>query len=242
MMNRIETMIVGALGRSGTDQRPGGGNWRRRGGSLEAEAQISLEEPVPLSMSPDTLPQSAQQSIAALVAEVERLRREVDLAHHYENFLGEEADRHPVLPVLNRRAFVRALGQLLLASQRAEVSGSLLYLHIGGIERLRLKCGLAAADAALSALASILRQEFRQTDLIGYLDGGDFAIALALAEPQAAVEKVSIVIKRLGRETVVWQGARFHLIIGSGLVHFQAGLGADELLALADAARRERRT
>lgn len=183
-------------------------------------------------------PQAVEQSIAALVAEIERLRHEVDLARHYENFLGEEADRHPTLPVLNRRALLRALGQLLVASEQAEMPGSLLYLHVGGIERLRVQQGLAASDAALTHVAQTMRAEFRQTDLIGYLDGGDFAVALALADPVSAEKKARALAGHLTEQPWIWQDSRFLFTIGFGLAHFRAERSADETLSLADAVRR----
>jgi diguanylate cyclase (GGDEF)-like protein len=184
------------------------------------------------------VPQLVERSISALVEEIERLRRELDLAHHYENFLGEEADRHPTLPVLNRRAMHRALGQLLVASEQAGIPGSLLYLHVGGIERLRVSQGLAASDLALSIVARTIRAECRQTDLIGYLDGGDFAIALALADSGSALEKAQTLADRLVAQPVIWQDKNFFLTVGFGLAHFRADLTADDALSLADAARR----
>lgn len=191
-----------------------------------------------LGASGGQFPQSAEQSIAALVAEVERLRHDVDLARHYEAFLGEEADRHPILPVLNRRALLRALGQLLVASEQAEITGSLLYLHIGGIERLRVLHGLAASDAALLHAVRVMRGELRQTDLIGYLDGGDFAIALALADPAAAEDKARALIAHLVAEPVEWEGGRFLFTVTVGLAHFHAERSAEETLHLADLTRR----
>lgn len=189
--------------------------------------------------APDaSFPQSAEQSIAALVAEVERLRHEVEMARHFEAFLGEEADRHPVLPVLNRRALLRALGQLLVASEQAEFSGSLIYIHIGGVERLRLVHGLAASDAALLHAARVMQAELRQTDLIGYLDSGDFAIALALADAYSAEDKARALTDRLVAEPLEWQGASYGFTPAFGLAHFHPERSAEETLHLADAVRR----
>lgn len=183
-------------------------------------------------------PQSAEQSIAALVDEVERLRHEVDLARHYEIFLGEEADRHPVLPVLNRRALLRALGPMLVATEQAEISGSLLYIHVGGIEKLRDRHGLAASDAALLQVAQVMRGELRQTDLLAYLDGGDFAVALALAAPQAAADKARALADLLAALPVQWEGEPFSFPVAFGLAHFHSERSAEETLNLADAVRR----
>jgi diguanylate cyclase (GGDEF)-like protein len=237
-MDDIGSTAVTAAERSNSDARQGDHLARRRF-LPPAPAKRTISDVATLLCGADGMSsESVAQSIAALVEEIERLRREVDLSRHYENFLGEEADRHPTLPVLNRRALMRALGQLLVASEQAEVPGSLLYLHVGGIERLRVLHGLAASDAALTHVAQLMRSEFRQTDLIGYLDGGDFAVALALAEPAAAMEKARSLAEHLAEQPLVWQDNRFLFTIAFGLAHFRADLSAEATLALADAVRR----
>lgn len=237
-MDDIGSTAVTAVERSNSDARQGDHLARRRF-LPPAPGKRTISDVATILCGADGMtPKGVEQSIAALVEEIERLRREVDLSRHYENFLGEEADRHPTLPVLNRRALMRALGQLLVASEQAEVPGSLLYLHVGGIERLRVLHGLAASDAALTHVAQMMRSEFRQTDLIGYLDGGDFAVALALAEPGAAMEKARSLAGHLSEQPLIWRDNRFVFTVAFGLAHFRADLSAEETLSLADAVRR----
>ncbi len=237
-MDDIGATAVTAMERSNSDSRQGEHLTRRRFLPPAPARRTVNDVTTILGGSDGMFPLGVERSIAALVEEIERLRHEVDLARHYENFLGEEADRHPILPVLNRRALMRALGQLLVASEQAEVPGSLLYLHVGGIGRMRLLHGLAAGDAALTHVAQMMRSEFRQTDLIGYLDGSDFAVALALAEPAAAMEKARSLAGRLAERPFVWQDNRFLFTVGFGLAHFRPDRSAEETLGLADAVRR----
>jgi GGDEF domain-containing protein len=238
MMDDVSPTAVTALDRSTSGGRQGGDSPRRYLAASAPSKRTVDDVAAVLGGTDGVLSQAVEHSIAALVQEVERLRREVDLAHHYENFLGEEADRHPILPVLNRRALLRALGQLLVASEQAGVPGSLLYVHVGGVERLRVRYGLAASDLALAQIAQTIRAECRQTDLVGYLDGGDFAIALALAEPAAADEKARALADRLVEQPLIWGDSRHFFTVGFGLARFRAELSAEEALNLADGARR----
>lgn len=230
------------------DKRGGGGSsWPRRPPSAKPAEWNVVDQSTVLGAPEGTLPPSVEQKIQALVAEVERLRHEAELSRHYEAFLGEEADRHPVLPVLNRRALLRALGQMLAASERMGGTGAFLYLHVGGIERLRVSRGLAAADAVLTQVAEALRAELRATDLIGYLDGGDFGIALALAEADGAAEKARELAARLSEQSFVLSEREqsfalndrdVHFVIRYGLVCFQGGQTAEQVLDEADRLRR----
>ncbi|MDR3439514.1 diguanylate cyclase domain-containing protein [Telmatospirillum sp.] len=241
MVDRIDERTIEALGWSSLGGRQGSEFLRRRALPRTPEKRPVVDVSSVFDFSEAPLPLAVEQSLAALVEEVERLRHEVDLSHHYENFLGEEADRHSILPVLNRRAWLRALGQLLVASEQSDFPGSALYLHVGGVERLRVTQGLGASDAALVHVAELMRKAFRQTDLIGYLDGSDFAVALALAEPDAAREKARAVAESLAKESFIWRGSRFLFTVGFGLADFQPGVSAEDLLGAADASRRASR-
>jgi len=238
MADDINPTAIVPVSPSNSGGRQGGDSARRRFFPPPPVKRTVRDVATALGGSDGTLSSAVEQSIAALVEEIERLRHEIDLSHHYENFLGEEADRHSILPVLNRRALLRELGQLLIASESAGVSGSLLYLHVGEVERLHMLYGLAVSDAALLHVAQIIRAECRQTDLIGYLDGGDFAIALAVAEPAAAEEKARALVAHLGEQPMIWRETPIVFPISFGLVHFHKELSAEDVLNMADAAWR----
>ncbi len=72
------------------------------------------------------------------------------------------------------------------ASERAELAGLLALLYISGLEALREAHGLSDLGAALTFAAEEIATELRQTDQLGYLDGSDFALALAVAETEGA--------------------------------------------------------
>ncbi len=177
---------------------------------------------------------AVQEGIALLAEEVENLRAEVEQAHHFEAFLAAEGDQHPVLPVLNRRAFLRELTRVLEASEREDLPGSVALLHLAGTERLRLQHGIAARDAALSHAVDIIKGELRQTDLLAYVDGGDFAIALVVAEDDGAVQKMRDIADRLAHEPFIWQEQTVCFAARIGLVHFRPGLAAAAALLEAD--------
>lgn len=189
-----------------------------------------------LAATEQALSPAMQACFLELVEQLERLREELEWVKMHESYLVNAADRHPSLPALNRRAFMSALTRLLQASERAELPGSLAVLHVSGIEALREAHGLAAAVAALAFVAEEIMTELRQTDLLGYLDSSDFAIALAVAEPEGAKDKIDRIATTLAATSFLWEEKPIGLGIAVGMVHFGEGMTAESLLALADQA------
>jgi len=184
----------------------------------------------------EVLSSHMQACFLELVEQNERLREDLEHARMHETYLVSTADRHPSLPALNRRAFMSALTRLLQTSERAELPGSLALLHVAGVEAVREEHGLAAAAAALEFVAQEITAELRQTDLLGYLDSSDFAIALAVAEPDGAKAKIDRIAATLGVTPLLWGDKAITLGIGVGMVRFEAGMTAESLLAQADQA------
>lgn len=189
-----------------------------------------------LGATEQALSPAMQHCFLELVEHVERLREELERVRMHETYLISAADRHPTLPALNRRAFMAALTRLLQTSERAELPGSLAVLHVAGIEAVREAHGLPTAAAALDFVAGEITAELRQTDLLGYLDSSDFAIALAVAEADGAKAKIDRIAATLSATPFLWQEAPITLGIGVGMVQFAAGMTAESLLAQADQA------
>jgi len=184
------------------------------------------------------VPLPVQQRFEALAAEVERLRRDLDTARLQIGQLEDAAEHHPLFPALHRRSFLKALGRLIVGAERAGMPGTVICLHIGGIDQMRQVHGLAAAEAALTHMSLALRESLRRTDLLGYLDGGDFAVALALSEGEGAEDKARQLVQSLSEEEVLWRGRKFRFTILQGQSHFPPYDSPEELLLAADANRR----
>lgn len=189
-----------------------------------------------LGMPLGDIPKPVLDKVAALVDEIDLLRTELSQAHHHVRWLGERSDQDSLLPVLHRRAFMRDLGRLMEQSERAGLPGALVLLQVGGVGLLRSAHGIEAGDAALTHVAGLLKAELRQTDLLGYLDNGDFAVALALTE--GAGDKARDLAARLSAEPFEWRGERYSFTVLVGQAGFRSGETARSLLAAADRDRR----
>ncbi len=190
---------------------------RQHGKSTAHTPSPAVDVAAVLGDGEQALSPAMQACFLELVEQAERLREELERVRMHETYLETAADRHPTLPALNRRAFMGALSRLLQASEREE--------H-----------GLAAGSAALTFVAEEIMTELRQTDLLGYLDSSDFAIALAVAEPDGAKAKLDRIVTTLAATSFLWEEKPISLGIAAGMVHFGEGMTGERLLAAADQA------
>ena len=171
-----------------------------------------------------------------LLAEVHTLREDLERARRRIGYLEELADRDPLAPVLNRRAFVRELTRMIAFAERYSVPGSVVYLDINGMKQINDSLGHAAGDAALKHVAEVLLRDVRSSDIVGRLGGDEFGIILAQANSQAAAAKAAVLAAAVESEPISWQDGTLKLGVSYGTYTFDGGEGVDEALSAADRA------
>lgn len=173
--------------------------------------------------------------VTNMLAEMDRLRWHDGQHRRRQSYLEGLADRDPVVAGLNRRGFMREL-EALLATGSGD--GTLVVLHINGIEQIRQIHGLIAGDGALRHICSNLVGGLRSTDLVGLLGVSDFAVLLPGTDLCAARDKVRQVMERINLQPFQWQGQPYSFAMFSGYHILVAGEDAESALAAADRARR----
>ncbi len=175
-------------------------------------------------------------AIDRLLAEVQTLREDLERSRRRIGYLEQLADRDPLAPVLNRRAFVRELTRMIAFAERYGVPGSVVYLDIDGMKRINDNHGHGAGDAALKHVAEVLLRDVRSSDIVGRLGGDEFGIILAQADAQAAAAKAAVLAQAVEREPISWQDVTLELRVSYGTYTFAGGEGVDEALSAADRA------
>ena len=125
----------------------------------------------------------------ALLDEVSRLRQELDLTRKRISHLERMADEDSMLPIANRRAFVRELTRLISYSERYGTAGSVLYFDLNGMKEINDRYGHPAGDEALRHFARLLVANVRDSDVVGRLGGDEFGVILAQADEAQARDK-----------------------------------------------------
>jgi diguanylate cyclase (GGDEF)-like protein len=139
------------------------------------------------------------------------------------------ADRDPLTKLLNRRAFVRHLGD---ASARARESGeplSLVYCDLDGFKAVNDSRGHADGDRLLRAFGEVLTAAVRRDDAAFRMGGDEFALVLEGCSRERALEVVERVVEHLEAECLAI-GASF----GVAVADCSGPVDSDELLRRAD--------
>lgn len=137
----------------------------------------------------------------------------------------------------NRRGFIDLCEQHLKLAQRTARAVLLVYLDVDDLKTINDTLGHQTGDRALIRVADLLRETFRQSDIIARIGGDEFAV-MAL---EASEENQEQLIERLkaGIENVnQTSGEPFLLSVSLGAARFsgERGKGLDDLLAEVDEA------
>lgn len=138
--------------------------------------------------------------------------------------------------LLNRRGFFSFAIQQIKQANRSRSGFLFLYADLDGLKTINDTLGHQEGDLALAETAGILREVFRESDLIARLGGDEFAV---LMTEQTAGEGSMAVLARL-RECIARHNARpnrsFTLSISTGIKYYDPARPCtlDELISRAD--------
>ncbi|MDH3233504.1 MAG: GGDEF domain-containing protein [Alphaproteobacteria bacterium] len=175
-------------------------------------------------------------AITALMEEVGRLREELRLTKARIGDLEELADTDALLPLINRRAFVRELSRMMSYAERYGTPHTLIYFDLNGMKAINDTNGHAAGDAALIHVAGVLNESTRESDVVGRLGGDEFGVLLAQADETTAHEKAAALAERISAEGVPWKGKTLPLSVAFGVHPIRRGQDVDDAIQAADRA------
>lgn len=131
-------------------------------------------------------------AINRLMGEIDRLKQEIKTTRTRISYLEGVAEADPLVPVVNRRAFVQELERANALARRYGTPGSLLYFDIDGMKTINDRFGHAVGDKVLIAVADTLTSNVRASDLVGRLGGDEFGVMLSHTDGPAAGKKGDI--------------------------------------------------
>lgn len=222
---------------SGSSRAIGASAYARR---AEAAAKI---EPAAVAASASVLgiPEaeftpSVRDAIMKLMGEVESLRRELEQTRARLEEVERAADQDHLLPLLNRRAFVRELTRHISFSDRYGTPASLVYFDLDGFKAINDTYGHAGGDAVLAHFADTLRANVRDSDIVGRLGGDEFGVILSHATQEQAYKKADSLADKLKASPAEWQGQLIPMTFSYGAFELKAGENAETAMARADEA------
>lgn len=137
----------------------------------------------------------------------------------------------------NRRGFMEFARRQLKVLRRQRRPALLFFADLDGLKQINDGLGHEMGDAAIVAAAEVLRQSFRDTDVIARFGGDEFIILVPEADPIVSsrlIERVEANLKR--RNANSKSSFTIAMSIGFSVYDPDGPLPIEELLATADAA------
>ena len=232
------------IGSSGAPRATGAaGGARKTGGSGAATSSSTpryVSDTTSIMGIPDTeLTPRVRDAIMTLMAEVDSLRRSLKEMTQRLNDAEHIADQDPLLPIYNRRAFVRELTRVQASVERYKTEASLVYIDLNRFKSVNDSHGHEAGDYVLSQVALRLKDSVRETDIVGRLGGDEFGLILARTRPDDARNLIDRLPKLFAEKPIIWKGAALETSLATGIVPIHAGTNAEQTLSAADTAMYE---
>jgi diguanylate cyclase (GGDEF)-like protein len=226
------------IGRSGVAARAGVASYVRRGQTL---APSDAAPPVPATAIVLGIPESeftprVRDAIMRLLSEVRSLKEELEQAKTRLESAERAADQDHLLPVLNRRAFVRELTRHIAFSARYGAPASLVYFDLDDFKRINDTYGHAAGDAVLNHFAASLSTHVRESDVVGRLGGDEFGVILTHAAQEQANRKAASLLDYLNANPADWNGQILPVGVSYGAFELKPTDNAETAMARADEA------
>ena len=177
-----------------------------------------------------------RDAIMGLMGEVDNLRRELSQTRARLDEAEKTADQDQLLPLLNRRAFVRELTRYIAFSGRYNTPASLIYFDLNQFKQINDTKGHAAGDAVLRHFAETLLGHVRDSDCVGRLGGDEFGVLLTHANQEQALNKADVLAAALRATPPVWNGSAIPVSFSYGAFELKSGDNADLAMARADEA------
>jgi diguanylate cyclase (GGDEF)-like protein len=146
--------------------------------------------------------------------------------------------RDPMTGLYTRDYLKAGLDQLLALRRRTaadlRVPLTVLMVEVDHLELINDRHGRDAGDAALRAVAAVLRQRFRQSDVIARTAANEFVVVLAGATMEIAAEVAAQICRQVEElELADGRGRVMDVTVVTGLAVYRDGASVDQLLEAA---------
>ncbi|MFT7433778.1 MAG: diguanylate cyclase (GGDEF)-like protein/PAS domain S-box-containing protein [Alphaproteobacteria bacterium] len=139
--------------------------------------------------------------------------------------------------LLNRARFTEELERTLSLAKRHKTQGVLLFIDLDQFKSVNDTYGHDAGDALIRAVAEVLSENVRSTDICARLGGDEFGIIMHNIDINRSKIKVQKIIDKLDSLRVPYEGSTIHCTMSIGMITYpQEDRDCNSLLMSADLA------
>lgn len=169
-----------------------------------------------------------------LLAEIDRLRGEIARLEGQVEQLDGLAHQDTLMPLPNRRGFMRQLERLIDRSRRYAEPAAMLFVDLDGLKLINDSFGHKAGDKALIEVAELLTRGVRKSDCVARIGGDEFGILLDHADEASAQETAARLADQIADSDFMHDGHALPLSVAIGVAMIGPDDEADSIMARAD--------
>jgi len=177
----------------------------------------------------DALDADLVQENQSLSSEIARLRLRV-------LELERAADTDPLVPIYNRRAFMREVARAQTVMARYDMLSSIVFFDLNGFKSINDRFGHGIGDELLMKTGKVLLEGVRDCDMVARLGGDEFGILLFKTNPTVARAKAATLACRIAEERVELPTGDVELTAAWGVAPCEPEDTPEQILARADRA------
>jgi diguanylate cyclase (GGDEF)-like protein/PAS domain S-box-containing protein len=148
-----------------------------------------------------------------------------------EERLRHMADHDALTGLFNRRRFEEELERHIAYGRRYGVDGALLMIDLDDFKQVNDVHGHREGDRVLTAVADVLRNRLRESDVVARFGGDEFAVLMPHGDADDAAGLADLLAEAIRTDVSSPQGA---LGASVGLAIFEETTSSDEVLSRAD--------
>ena len=191
-----------------------------------AEHEYSVE----LTASPIRGPDGAISGTVVVIHDVSEIRG-------LTRQMSYQATHDPLTGLINRREFERRVQEALDLAHAEESTHMLFYMDLDRFKAVNDSCGHLAGDNLLREIATLIKDQVRDSDFVGRLGGDEFGTLLVGCPIDKARQIATDVCTAVSDYRFVWKDKIFNIGISIGLVEITHASGnLQDTISAADSA------
>ncbi len=203
-------------------------NMGRRAVMVTADGEH--EHSVELTASPVRGPSNSVSGVVVVFHDVSELRG-------LTRKMSYQATHDPLTGLINRREFERRLEEAMDDAHADESVHMLFYMDLDRFKAVNDSCGHIAGDNMLREVASLIKEQVRDSDFVGRLGGDEFGALLIGCPIDKARQIANDICNAIADYRFVWKDKIFNIGISVGLVEISRTSGTlQDVMSAADSA------
>jgi len=151
--------------------------------------------------------------------------------------MSYQATHDPLTGLINRREFEHRLDEAMDSAHSEEAVHMLFYMDLDRFKAVNDSCGHLAGDSMLREVASLIREQVRDSDFVGRLGGDEFGSLLIGCPIEKARQIATDICNAIADYRFVWKDKIFNIGISIGLVEISHVSGSlQDVMSAADSA------